>query len=151
MTLKEKILIHQVHPGKLATDIAAAFISLYFFWQHDLIVGFLTHFLRPPIASIAVMHFANLEGYKNSRLGAYLLRYMTPTAQATRLLGEIIMVFAAWFHSPIGIAAGLVIILAAWTYGPCSHPSAAHSDLPQSGDTSRNQPPPSRGCGPTAH
>jgi hypothetical protein len=27
------------------------------------------------------------------------------------------VVFAAWFHSPIGIAVGLVIILAAWTYG----------------------------------
>jgi hypothetical protein len=117
MTLKEKILFHQVHPGKLATDIAAAFISLYFFWQHDLIVGLPTHFLPPPIASFAVIHFANLEGYKNSRLGAYLLRYMMPTAQATRLLGDIIMVFAAWFHSPIGIAAGLIVVLAAWTYG----------------------------------
>jgi hypothetical protein len=53
MTLKEKILFHQVHPGKLATDIAAAFISLYFFWQHDLIVGLPTHFLPPPIASFA--------------------------------------------------------------------------------------------------
>jgi hypothetical protein len=27
------------------------------------------------------------------------------------------MVFAAWFHSPIGIAAGLAIVIAAWGYG----------------------------------
>jgi hypothetical protein len=117
MTLKKKILFHQVHPAKLAVDIGAAVLSLYFFWQHDLIVGLLTHFLPPPIASFAVIHFANLEGYKNSHLGGYLLRYMTPVAQATRLLGNIIMVFAAWFHSPIGIAAGLVVVLAAWTHG----------------------------------
>jgi hypothetical protein len=117
MTIKEKILYHQVHPAKLAADIAAAVVSLYFFWQHDLVIGLLTHLLPPPIASFAVIRLANLEHYKNSRLGAYLLRYMTPIAQATRLIGDIITVFAAWFHSPIGIAAGLVIILAAWTYG----------------------------------
>jgi hypothetical protein len=27
------------------------------------------------------------------------------------------MIVAAWFHSPIGIAAGLIIVLAAWSYG----------------------------------
>jgi hypothetical protein len=42
---------------------------------------------------------------------------MTATAQATRLLGNIVIVIAAWFQSPIGIAAGLAIVLAAWTYG----------------------------------
>jgi hypothetical protein len=117
MTLKEKILYHQVHPVKLAADIGAAVVSLYFFWQHDLIIGLLTHLIPPPIGSFAVIRFANLEGYKNSQLGAYLLRYMTPTAQATRLIGNIIMVFAAWFHSPTGIATGIAIVLAAWTYG----------------------------------
>jgi hypothetical protein len=40
MKLKEKNLFHQVHPIKLATDIGAAVISLYFFWKHELVVGF---------------------------------------------------------------------------------------------------------------
>ena len=39
MTLKEKILFHQVHPAKLATDAISAVISLYFFWQHALTLG----------------------------------------------------------------------------------------------------------------
>jgi hypothetical protein len=39
VTLKEKILFHQVHPAKLATDIAAAVVSLYFLWQHQLVIG----------------------------------------------------------------------------------------------------------------
>jgi hypothetical protein len=77
-----------VRPAKLATDIVAAVVSLFFFWQHDLVVGLVTHLIPPPIGSFAVIHFANLEGYKNSQLGAYLLRYMTPIAQATRLLGD---------------------------------------------------------------
>jgi hypothetical protein len=117
MTLKEKILFHQVHPAKLATDSIAAIISLYFFWQQELIIGLVTHFTPPPIASGAVIHFANLGPYKNSRLGAYLVRYMTPTAQTLRLAGDLITVFAAWYHSPLGIVAGLVLILAAWAYG----------------------------------
>jgi hypothetical protein len=117
MTLQEKILFHQVHPAKLTTDIAATVISLYFFWQHTIIVGLLTHLVPPPIGSFAVIRFANLDRYKESPLGSYLRRYMTPTAQFTRLLGDIIMVFAAWFHSLIGIATGVAIVLAAWSYG----------------------------------
>jgi hypothetical protein len=117
MTLKEKILFHQVHPAKLATDIIAAIVSLYFFWQQEPTMGLVTHFIPPPIASGVVIHFANLEPYKYSRLGAYLVRYMTPTAQTLRLAGDLITVFAAWYHSILGIVAGLVLILAAWTYG----------------------------------
>jgi hypothetical protein len=66
-----------------------------------------------------VIRFANLEGYRNSRLGEYLVRYMTTLAQAARLFGDLITIVAAWFHSPTGIAGGLIVVLAAWTYGPC--------------------------------
>lgn len=117
MTLKEKILFHQVHPAKLATDIIAAIVSLYFFWQRDLVIGLVTHFLPPPVASAAVIHLANLEPYRNSRVGAYLTRYMTPTVQGVRLAGDLVTVFAAWYQSALGIAVGLVLILAAWSYG----------------------------------
>lgn len=123
MTLKEKILFHQVHRAKLATDILSAIVSLYFFWQHDLVTGLITHFVPPPIGSFLVIHFADLEPYKNSLLGAYLVRYMTSAAQAVRLVGDLIIVFAAWYHAPVGIAAGLVLILAAWLYGVPSYRS----------------------------
>ena len=117
MTLKEKLLFHQVHPAKLATDIGAAIVSLYLLWQHQLVIGLLTHFIPPPIGSAAVIRFADLETYKNSRLGAYLLRYMTPIAQAARLAGDLITVGAAWYQSFAGILFGLAIIAAAWSYG----------------------------------
>jgi hypothetical protein len=42
---------------------------------------------------------------------------MTPTAQGTRLAGDLITVVAAWYQSPVGILTGLGIIFAAWTYG----------------------------------
>jgi hypothetical protein len=42
---------------------------------------------------------------------------MTPSAQASRLLGDLITVIAAWYQSAAGIAFGLIIIVAAWSYG----------------------------------
>ena len=117
MTVKEKFLIHQVHPAKLATDIGAAIVSLYLLWQHQLVIGLLTHFIPPPIGSAAVIRFAELDSYKNSRLGAYLVRYMTPIAQAARLAGDLITVGAAWYQSFAGILFGLAVIAAAWSYG----------------------------------
>jgi len=117
VTLKEKFLFHQVHPAKLATDIGAAIVSLYLLWQHQLVIGLLTHFIPPPIGSAAVIRFADLDSYKNTRLGAYLLRYMTPIAQAARLAGDLITVGAAWYQSFAGILFGLAVIAAAWSYG----------------------------------
>ena len=86
MNQKEKILFHQIHPAKLATDIVSAIVSLYFFWQHELLIGLIAHFVPPPVGSFLVIRFAGLEPYKNSRLGRYLVRYMTPSAQGSRLL-----------------------------------------------------------------
>jgi len=117
VTLKEKLLFHQVHPAKLATDIGAAIVSLYLLWQHQLVIGLLTHSIPPPIGSAAVIRFADLDSYKNTRLGAYLLRYMTPIAQAARLAGDLITVGAAWYQSFAGILFGLAVIAAAWSYG----------------------------------
>jgi hypothetical protein len=99
MTLKEKILFHQVHPAKLTTDATAAVVSLYFLWQHELALGLLIHFVPPPLASAAVMRFARLERYKNAPVGAYLLRYMTAWAQAARLLGDLILVLRGFIRS----------------------------------------------------
>jgi hypothetical protein len=85
---------------KLGTDIAAAIVSLYFYWQRDLLVGILMHFIPPPVASLLVMRFAD-SVQKNSRLGAYLSRYMTRTAEGLRLTADLITIFAAWYRTPL--------------------------------------------------
>jgi hypothetical protein len=92
VTLREKILFHQIHPAKLATDIIAAVVSFYLLWQHALVIGLLMHFIPPPVGSAIVIGFADLEPYKMSGFGTYLARYMTPTAQATRLAGDLVSV-----------------------------------------------------------
>jgi hypothetical protein len=80
-------------------------------------IGLATHFIPPPIGSAAVIRFADLEACKTSHIGAYLTRYMTPTAPAIRLAADLITVMAAWYRSPAAIVLGVAIIVAAWTYG----------------------------------
>jgi hypothetical protein len=47
LTLRERFLVHQVHPAKLATDIGASAVSTVLFWQHRLVLGLLV-FAVPP-------------------------------------------------------------------------------------------------------
>jgi hypothetical protein len=82
MRLKERILYHQIHPLKLATDHGCERVSLYFLWRHNLVLGLTTHFIPPIVSSLLLIRFADLEPYKNSKAGAYWQRHMTKTAEA---------------------------------------------------------------------
>ena len=118
MTLSEKVLYHQIHPLKLTADIGASLVSLYFFWQHELLLGLVTHFVPPIIASALMVPFGDFEAQKVSRFGRYIARHMTRAIEAVRLAGDIVTIVGAWLQSPLLIAAGLVIVLAAWASGP---------------------------------
>ena len=118
MTLLEKILYHQIHPAKLATDIGAEVVSLYLLWRHQLVLGLVTHFVPPIFASALLVPLGNFEAQKNSRFGRYIAWHMTRAVEAARFGGDIIMLFAAWFRSPVWVAAGLLVVIAAWASGP---------------------------------
>jgi hypothetical protein len=122
MTLTEKALYHQLHPLKLGTDISAFIVSLYVLWQHNLLAGLLLHFVPPILATIFVMNFIDLAPQKHSRFGRYVARMMTRPIEGLRLFGDIVSVFGAWYHSPLVIAAGLAIVLAAWLSGLVTSP-----------------------------
>ena len=73
----------------------------------------------PPIfASALLVSLGNFERQKQSRLGRYIAWHMTRGIEAIRLGGDFVMVFGAWYREPAIIAAGLLIVLAAWTSGP---------------------------------
>ena len=122
MTLAEKALYHQIHPAKLGTDIAAFIVSLFVLWQHRLLAGLLLHFVPPIVASALVIAYVDLTPQKNSRFGRYVARMMTRPIEASRLFGDIVSVFGAWYHSGLIIAAGLAIVLAAWLSGLVTSP-----------------------------
>ena len=64
MTLKEKILYHQIHAWKLAANIGCEPVSLYFFWQHKFLPAVTTHFVPPIVASLLLIRYGDLEAHK---------------------------------------------------------------------------------------
>ncbi len=117
MTLKERALYHQIHPLKLAIDVLASVVSLYFFWQHQAVLGFALHFLPPLIVSGLLMRYGALEPYRNSSLGRYVAGNMTRTIEGVRLFGDLVTILGAWSHDWLLIAAGFVVVIGAWCNG----------------------------------
>ncbi len=117
MTSKEKMLYHQIHPLKLFVDISTSLLTTYFAWQHN-VVWFLMLFLIPSvIITILLIKYADIERLKNSDFGRYIGIYITRTIEAVRFGGQIIMWIAAWFHLPILIAVGVLVIIGGWLNG----------------------------------
>jgi len=118
MNFREKKLYHQIHPLKLATDIGVTPIFLLFLWHHHIARALLVGFVPPVIVSGAMMIWPpDLERLKNSSLGNYVSKYMTPTTEAIRLLSLAPMGWGAWIHNFWLIALGLTIVAAAWCRG----------------------------------
>ena len=117
MTPQEKALYHQIHPLKLATDISAEIISLYLFWKRKLIAGLVVLLVPPIIASTLIIKWVDLEAYKQSAFGRYLRAYMTSFVVMVRLLGTVITHLGAWYHRPLLIPLGHVIVLLALLRG----------------------------------
>jgi len=70
MRQEEAVLYHQIHPAKLATDIAAAIISLVLLWEHRLALALVVMLVPSVVATALVIRFADLERLKASPLGA---------------------------------------------------------------------------------
>lgn len=118
MNFREKELYHQIHPLKLATDIGVTPIFLYLLWRHQIAQALLVGFVPPAIVSAAMMIWPpDLEGLKNSSLGKYVSKYMTPTIEAVRLLTLVPMAWGAWTHRLQFIVLGLFVLLLAWCNG----------------------------------
>lgn len=117
MTFEEKKLYHQIHSFKLCVDISSGFLTTYLAWQHNVVWFLLLLFLPSVIVSLLVIQYVNLEYIKESRLGKYIEKYMTSRMEAFRLLGQIIMWIAAWFHLPYLILIGFLLIIIGWCNG----------------------------------
>jgi hypothetical protein len=117
MERSERMLYHQIHPLKLAVDWTTAFISLWFFWRHEWLAGLIILFVPSIIISFILVSYADLTNLRGSAFGRYIGIYMTQLMQMIRFAGMFIMVLGAWYHSPLTIVAGLVVILLAWMRG----------------------------------
>jgi hypothetical protein len=116
MTRWERLLVHQIHPAKLATDISVAVVSTVLFWQHRPIPGLLVFALPAPIASALVLR-RDLTAYCDSAAGRYVLAHMPPSMQAIRSVGAVAVAGGGWRRSPALILAGLALVGLGWSHG----------------------------------
>jgi hypothetical protein len=111
MNARERQIYHQIYPLKLATDVVSALAGAAFFWQHSVALALAVGLLPPIVASVLVLRFANLDRYRDSRIGAYIGRNMTRRVEAARLAGLLPLWGGAWLQREFLIAVGIVWIL----------------------------------------
>ena len=117
ITLKEKILYHQVHWLKLLSDISVSVFTTWLLWHHN-VFWFLIFCLAPSvIASFFIIKFVDLGKLKRSSLGKYIEKYLTSLIGAIRMAGQIIVWIGGWYHLPFLIVIGVLIVIAAWCNG----------------------------------
>jgi hypothetical protein len=114
---RDAVLVHQVHPVKLAFDISASVVSNALLWQHRLGAGLISRYLLPVTGSAVVLRFADLEGLRSTARGRYVLEHMPPASTALRLGGDTLMAVGAWRRKPSWLLAGALIVLAGWSHG----------------------------------
>jgi hypothetical protein len=117
LTLRERVLYHQIHPAKLFADIATALVAIDLFWRHALAPGLIIALLPPLLVSTVLVREGNFERYRSSPMGAYLRRFMPPWVQAMRLFGVGVAFYAAWYHVPAGVIGGIALVALCWGAG----------------------------------
>ena len=111
-----RYLLHQVHAAKLATDITFGIVSTVLMWRHRVVSALVIAFVPAIVASALVLRL-DLSDLRDTRLGRYVLANMPPTAQAVRMLGQIVAWLAAYLRRPSGIVTGILITLSGWSFG----------------------------------
>jgi hypothetical protein len=117
LDIRERILLHQVHPAKLATDWGTGLTASWLLWDHRLPAALIVGFIPSILISIYLILRADLSPYRDSPLGRYFLSPRTRPGDPVRLFGLLVMWTGAWFNSIAGVVAGLAIILSAWGRG----------------------------------
>ena len=117
MDFREKEKYQEIHPVKLAVDIGTAFLSIYFYWVQDFVLGTAIGFLPSVIVTAVIIKWVNLEKIKQSPLGKYIDKYVTNTIRLIRIVGFIVATVAAWYNIWWLVLVGLLVILLAWFRG----------------------------------
>lgn len=130
LSRSDKILYHQIHPAKLAVDIAGGAVSTWLLWRHQLLLGMVIAWLPSIALTAAMVRWMDFERQRDSAFGRYVAHHMTHAAWAVRFAGQGTAWASAWLHAPWGIAAGAAIIVAGWTYSLPSWRARACVDRP---------------------
>jgi hypothetical protein len=114
---RQRLLVHQVHPAKLGVDITASVVSTVLLWQHHLSGGLLVRYLLPPLGTLLVLSFGDVDRRAGTFAGQYILEHMPPVLVAIRLAGDTLMALGAWRRRPACIALAVLLIALGWSHG----------------------------------
>lgn len=117
MDLRGRVLYHQVHPLKLATDWTTAAFAASLLWKHRLAWALLVGFGPSILVSAALVRFADLTACKESPLGRYISGFMTRSVELGRFLGLAVFWGGAWVGSTPLMVLGVGVIIACWARG----------------------------------
>lgn len=116
MTRNEQVLYHQIHPLKLAVDIATGLSTTALLWFHLWIPAAAIALAPSVVITALLIRFADLERLKASTFGRYVAFHMGAVATTVRALGQVVMWLAAWWQLGWVVALGAVMIVAGWTW-----------------------------------
>ena len=119
LTSRQRYLLHQVHPVKLATDISASIVSDVLLWQHRLPAGVVV-LLGPSVVVTTLLLRQDRDLNPDSAAGQYALQHMPPSMQALRAASAIVTALGAWRRSPLLIGVGYLLTLTGWSHGVLS-------------------------------
>jgi hypothetical protein len=117
LTVRQALLVHQVHPAKLTADIGASVVSLALLWRGYRRTAMAVHLTLPLLGSAAVLAAADLPRLATTPAGRYVQRHMPPAAQALRLAGDAVTVEGARRRRASLIGLGLALVAAGWSHG----------------------------------
>lgn len=124
MRLADGAVIHQVHPAKIAADVAAAVVSNVLLWRDRPRAALAVRVLVPVAGSAAVLSLADLDALARTRRGRYVLAHMPPSAQGVRLAGDALMGLGAHRRSGLLVLTGAAVIGAGWSHQLWPRPAA---------------------------
>ena len=131
MTIREKVLYHQVHLLTLSADAVAFAAGAVLLWHQHLLRAMAIGLGLPIAASIIVIQSVNLERLARSRSGHYVARYMTRWTVVARVIGVLIAWDGAWNRSAFWCVVGLLMVALVWARGVLDDRSILRSSRPR--------------------
>ncbi|MEV4312313.1 hypothetical protein [Actinocrispum sp. NPDC049592] len=117
MTRAERLLYHQIHPAKLATDVATSFASCWLLWEAQWVAAVVVAFVPSVVMTALLVWQADLERLRDTPAGRYVAGFMTRRVEAVRFGGQIVMWAGAAAHVPWLVPFGFMVIVFAWLGG----------------------------------
>jgi hypothetical protein len=108
----ERIMLQHAHPAKLTLDCLGIGLGCHFLWEHRLAWALVSLFGLSILGNIVVWR-VDIDRLARTDLGRWMLGQATPVNLVGRSIGATVLACGLWWHSPVSIAGGIAVIVAA--------------------------------------